>query len=189
MVRPIEYDKQEFLNKTTQLFLEKGYKRITMRDILEHTGLNSHSVYKIFKNKEKLYSEILKNYRDGSLYYGYEILEAKPHGIKNIKAFFAALLAGKDPVDCLMVNTIAECNLMDGKSLEMAKTHFKKIEKSFANNFNQGITDGTVSPNRKALELAGMTVNYMQGLPVSSRTYGNKQVLARTNQFIDLITH
>lgn len=188
MVRPIEYDKQEFLDKTTELFLEKGYKRISMRDILDHTGLNRHSVYKNFKNKKYLYREALKNYRDHSLFYGYELLDAKPHGGANIKKFFTALLSCDGPVNCLMVNTIAECDVMDSDSLELARAHFSKIEKAFEKNFQQDIKEGRISDHRNASEMANITVNYMQGLPICSRLFGNKKVLARTIQFIALLS-
>lgn len=187
MARPIEYNKQEFLDKATELFLEKGYKQLSMRDILWHTGLNRHSIYRNYKSKKSLYLEILKNYRDRSLYYGYEILEAKPYGIGNIKKFYAALLSGEKPVSCLMMNTIADCDLMDRKSLEMAMVHFKKIEKALKMNYEKGIEGGSVSPNKICSDLAAMTVNYMQGLPISSKTFGNQKVRNMLNKFIDSI--
>lgn len=186
-MRPIEYDKQKFIDKTTQLFLEKGYKRISMRDILNHTGFNRHSLYKLYENKNALYRETLKNYRDHFLFYGYEILNTKPYGLNNVKKFFGALLSCDGPVNCLMVNTIADCDEMDPDSLELAKVHFSKIKKLYELNYQQAITEGTISSQKNASVLAGVTVNYMQGLPVSSRMFGNKKVMLRTNQFIALI--
>ena len=86
-----------------------------------------------------------------------------------------------------MVNTIADSTLMSQAPLALAKIHFKRIEKAFELNFAKAIEDGSISRDKDSGDLAVMMVNYMQGLPISTKTYGNQKVLKMVNQFIDLI--
>lgn len=51
---------REYILKTSLLlFLQKSYKEVTMREIVEKTGLSKGAFYHYFKSKEELYREIL----------------------------------------------------------------------------------------------------------------------------------
>lgn len=46
---------------STKLFLEKGYKGVTMSDILKATNLSKGAFYHHFKSKEELFVELMQN--------------------------------------------------------------------------------------------------------------------------------
>ena len=55
MTRPKEYKLQKVLEASTQVFWEKGYRGTSMNDLVQATGLNKHSMYKEFSNKDGLF--------------------------------------------------------------------------------------------------------------------------------------
>jgi AcrR family transcriptional regulator len=62
MARPKESERQDVralvLAKAKQLFLEEGYRQITMRRIAEEIGYTPGTIYLYFKNKEEILYEL-----------------------------------------------------------------------------------------------------------------------------------
>lgn len=58
--------KDEIIKAATQLFAEKGYEGMTMKEIAKEVGIKAPSVYAFFKSKEDvflhIYREILNNH-------------------------------------------------------------------------------------------------------------------------------
>ncbi len=54
--------KQILLEESTKLFLEKSFKEVTLKDILDKTGIAKGSFYYYFKSKEQLFIEIVDNF-------------------------------------------------------------------------------------------------------------------------------
>ena len=75
--------KEHILGVATKLFLQKNFKEVTMKEIVEKTGLSKGAFYHYFESKEKLFLEILNlfyqtvmnidydNYSKDSLYQFY----------------------------------------------------------------------------------------------------------------------
>ncbi|HEY4786192.1 MAG TPA: TetR/AcrR family transcriptional regulator [Bacteroidales bacterium] len=51
--------KQYIMDVAVKLFLQKSYKEVTMKDIVEKTGLSKGAFYHYFESKEQLFLEIL----------------------------------------------------------------------------------------------------------------------------------
>lgn len=51
--------KEHILKTSLLLFLQKSYKEVTMREIVEKTGLSKGAFYHYFKSKEELFKEIV----------------------------------------------------------------------------------------------------------------------------------
>ena len=52
--------KNNILNISSQLFLEIGFKNVTMDDIAEKMGISKKTIYSYFKNKYELVKESTK---------------------------------------------------------------------------------------------------------------------------------
>jgi len=176
MPRPIEYDIKNFLDKTTELFCHKGFQKLSMRNILDLTGLNRHSLYQRFPTKQALYLAAVKNYRDRYLCEAYQLLEKTPSGLSSIRGFFSVLLGGDEPVKCLMVNTLLDSGEMETAAIKLVKAHYQRLEKAFSSNIHIAIEQGDISPHQSPENIALQLVAYMQGLPVSTQVYGNKKM-------------
>lgn len=53
-------DKNLFLTKVSELFLENGPKAVTMDDIASEFGMSKKTLYQMFRNKEELLEETLR---------------------------------------------------------------------------------------------------------------------------------
>lgn len=51
--------KEYIITVTSKLFLQKSYKEVTMKDIVEATGLSKGGFYHYFSSKEQLFLEVL----------------------------------------------------------------------------------------------------------------------------------
>lgn len=63
MPKSVLFDKEDILNKVTNLFWEKGYHATSMQDLVDVTGLNRSSIYNTYGDKYNLFIEALKHYQ------------------------------------------------------------------------------------------------------------------------------
>ena len=56
--------KQEIREKAYQLFAEKGFKEVTMKDICEVTGLSRGGLYRHYESTEQIFLEIVNAFSD-----------------------------------------------------------------------------------------------------------------------------
>jgi AcrR family transcriptional regulator len=63
--------KQHILNVSFGLFLQKSYKEVTMKEIVEKTGLSKGAFYHYFASKEQIYLEIIDQAFSSLIYVDY----------------------------------------------------------------------------------------------------------------------
>lgn len=56
--------KQAILDKAYQLFAQKGFKEVTMKDICELTGLSRGGLYRHYESTEQIFLEIINTFSD-----------------------------------------------------------------------------------------------------------------------------
>ncbi|MDE7445001.1 MAG: TetR/AcrR family transcriptional regulator [Lachnospiraceae bacterium] len=56
--------KQDIREKAYQLFAEKGFKDVTMKDICEQTGLSRGELYRHYESTEQIFLEIINHFSD-----------------------------------------------------------------------------------------------------------------------------
>ncbi len=54
--------KEHILNVAFSLFLQKNFKEVTMRDIVEKTRMSKGAIYHHFKSKEDIFRQVVENY-------------------------------------------------------------------------------------------------------------------------------
>lgn len=59
-----EKTKRDIREKAYQLFAEKGFKEVTMKDICELTGLSRGGLYRHYKSTEQIFLEIVNAFSD-----------------------------------------------------------------------------------------------------------------------------
>ncbi|MCX6146844.1 MAG: TetR/AcrR family transcriptional regulator [Candidatus Kapabacteria bacterium] len=52
--------KQRILDGATEVFLQYGYSKVTMDEIAHNLGVSKKTIYKFFKSKEELLTEVMK---------------------------------------------------------------------------------------------------------------------------------
>lgn len=59
MAERMRQTKNRILETAKDIFLEQGYKRTTIRQIVERSGITSGSIYNIFSSKEEIFSSLV----------------------------------------------------------------------------------------------------------------------------------
>jgi AcrR family transcriptional regulator len=54
--------REHILQTSFHLFMQKGYKEVTMKDIVNNTGLSKGAFYHYFDSKEKVFEEVIKRF-------------------------------------------------------------------------------------------------------------------------------
>lgn len=106
------FDRNEVMEKATNLFWLKGYKATSMNDLTREIGIGSGSFYNSFGNKRKLFDACLSLYREGGIQVISQVLNSETDPISGIRKFlnFQAENLLLDPYSkgCLIANTSAE---------------------------------------------------------------------------------
>jgi TetR/AcrR family transcriptional regulator, transcriptional repressor for nem operon len=64
--------KEHIIITASRLFLQKSYKEVTMKEIVEETGLSKGAFYHYFKSKEQLFLEVLDYFFTCVMRHAYE---------------------------------------------------------------------------------------------------------------------
>ena len=118
MPRPKEYNKVAILSAATNLFWHRGYDGTSMNELVKHSGLNRHSMYSEFGDKESLFLSCIDYYVIEDSKEIIRILKQEPRGLKNIEEFInnrVQYAMSDDCKGCLLVNTVAEKEVVSDK--------------------------------------------------------------------------
>jgi len=132
MARVIEYDPQEVLEKTMELFWHKGYEATSIQDIVAATGLKPGSIYAAYKNKEGMFKAVLNMYTTNSLKTINEVLNKSDDILQNIEDFLKVviidILANEEHNGCLLVKTLLVVSHKDERVQEEIANFYKQLQ-------------------------------------------------------------
>ena len=63
MPRPIQYDRNDVLDRAMGAFWQLGYAACSMQVLVDSTGLSRQSIYNAFGDKDGLFREVIQHYR------------------------------------------------------------------------------------------------------------------------------
>jgi len=167
MNRPREYDREEVLEKTTDLFWEKGFEATSMNEVVARTGLNKHSLYSEFGDKEKLFIDCIDYYISNSSRFLRDILTRKPLGLSNIETFFenrVSYAASEDCKGCLIVNSVTEKEILSEEINLKVKSFISKFKAFFYNCLKAAQERKEISGDKDCKALADYLVCFTCGL-------------------------
>lgn len=174
MARPREFDETAVLNAATDLFWKRGFEATSIRDLADHTGLTTASLYNAYGDKRALYKRVLERYAENALVGCAQCLATRASGIRAIEAFFAALTkdtaADPDRKGCLVVNAGLESAPRDRQFKEIVAGVFRRLELLFRDCALRGQADGTVTRAQSADDIARLLLSTMLGVRVLART-------------------
>jgi len=167
MNRPRQYDRDEVLEKATDLFWEKGFEATSMNEMVARSSLNKHSLYSEFGDKEKLFIECIDYYISKSNRVVIDILTKKPLGLNNIEAFFddrVNYAASEDCKGCLIVNSVTEKEILSEEINLKVKSFISKFKAVFYNCLQAAQDKNEISEDKDCKTLADYLVCFTFGL-------------------------
>jgi len=112
MARHKEFDRDEALHKAMEVFWARGYQATSIRDLVEHMGINRQSIYDTFGDKHALYLQSLDRYCQVESRKAIALLESSA-SIKNaVRKLFKGVVDGslgcKEQRGCFAGNAMSE---------------------------------------------------------------------------------
>lgn len=128
---------EEVLDKTMNLFWEKGFFNTSIEDIIEITGFNRAAIYKYFGGKEELFIAMLKRYRNQITPFLTAPLQDQDKGIEGIKEFFTQIIhlhaANNLSRGCFLITTASEIPSHNEKIALLIKDFLDYLRRLFHN--------------------------------------------------------
>ncbi len=79
--------REHILEVSLMLFLKKGFKGVTMKDIVDKTGLSKGAFYHYFESKKKVFEEVVKHF-----YLDMIVQEFDGYSHESLKAFYEDII-------------------------------------------------------------------------------------------------
>ncbi|HEY9628789.1 MAG TPA: TetR family transcriptional regulator [Coleofasciculaceae cyanobacterium] len=98
MPKIVDHDlyRKELLHKSFDLFAEKGYAAITMRQIAQGLGVSTGTLYHYFPSKESLFEQLMEEQAQRDILLATAELERLPSLEEKLAALFEFLQADQD---------------------------------------------------------------------------------------------
>src|SRR5712692_608944 len=94
MARHKEFDRDEALQKATEVFWARGYEGTSIQRLVGHMGINRQSLYDTFGDKHALYLQSLDRYCQLESQKAIELLENSASVKKAVRKLFAGVVEG-----------------------------------------------------------------------------------------------
>jgi len=181
MARPQEFDKDDVLDRATQVFWQKGFDDTSVQDLVEATGLNRGSLYNSFGDKAAFFAAVMDRYRATS---PTRILAAAPDDAspRQVIVDFLDSLVQRARTDiehkgCLFTNTAAGLYGCNDAMTKWIRDSLVMLEDVLMNVVERGQDRGEISSAHSARSLARFIVAAAQGINVMARVHPDPQVL------------
>jgi len=182
MARPVEFDREDALERALKLFWCQGYAATSLAQLLDEMQISRSSFYASFGDKRALFVEVLTLFAvrtRGILWAARQ--EAGP--LEAIRRFFHATLIEvpryRAARGCLMVNTILESKDVDAGLSELATRELAGVETLFETFFDEAQRGGWNPNGRSAADWAAHVMLLNQGFRVTSRTPATRREIEK----------
>jgi TetR/AcrR family transcriptional repressor of nem operon len=181
MARPREFDEDAVLETATQLFWNNGYEATSMRDLADHTGTTTPSLYNAFGDKRAIYRLVLDRYARLTLDAGSAILGGDDPPLRALERYFDALieeaLADSLRKGCFVVNTALEVAPHDHDFRAVVIGAFDEVERCVRDCVMAGQRDGSILTAQPAADVARLALSIVLGIRVLARTNPDRELL------------
>lgn len=179
MGRAKGFKREEVLDEATKLFWKKGYADTSLSDLEKATGVNKSGLYSEFKDKDDLYQECLKHYRDNNPIQ--DILKAEPLGWANLERMLKINLTCTGNKGCLMALTARELAIVPTKVKQILEQNGEQMKAAVLRNVV------AARPKTDPDLLANMILTFVSGLAIRVNSTKPELLLPDVDAFIALL--
>ena len=168
MGRPIEFDKDEVLEKAMHVFWQKSFESASLQDLIEAMDLSKSSFYQSFTSKQDLYLKCLDNYQNKQIANLIENLAKAKSSKEFIEGMFAEVIATANiesgKFGCFLLNATNEFPFGDVNLSPFINKSFQKMEVVWQIAIKQAQEEGDIPAEKDASALASYLLSSMTGL-------------------------
>jgi AcrR family transcriptional regulator len=191
--RPVQYDRDEAIQRATDLFWSAGFAATSLDALSEATQMTRPSLAGAFGDKEALYIEALERYRDA----GIEAMRSTLSGERPLRVELAELLRNSTEVYVAASDAARGCLLIGTASVEAVhRPSVRRVLKESLGAFNavleqrlqKAIGDQELPAHADAASLASVVSAIMHSLAVRARAGESRSALDQlSSAAVDLV--
>jgi TetR/AcrR family transcriptional repressor of nem operon len=165
---------EEIIARAMHLFWQRGYKKTSVKDLIQEAGVNRFSLYETFGGKHGLFLKALDKYRDDVFLKRMNQIDHYENGLVGIQEYFESLeeflINSEGNFTCLMMNSQIELVPKDKKVAKKVSFYFEKMEETFSRALNRAKNAGNLAENTNISDLAKLLTGSAQGMCVMSKS-------------------
>ncbi|KZN13617.1 MULTISPECIES: TetR/AcrR family transcriptional regulator [Marinomonas] len=181
MSKKPRFDRQQVIEKATNLYWGKGYHATSMRHLQDAIDMRPGSIYAEFGSKDGVFKAAIEYYVQVSLDQ-LEQLRAQSDSPLNTLQRFVRLVVIESRQNapssmCLLAKTVAELTEEQGELFEQAKAALKRVEDAFAKLMTEAQQHNEISKQKDPQQLARLLQIQITGLRVYAKTCDDIEIL------------
>jgi TetR/AcrR family transcriptional regulator, transcriptional repressor for nem operon len=148
--RPKQFDRDEVLTRALDLFWQRGYRGVSVRELADAMGINVATLYSEFGDKESLYAEALAKYESENVsgYIGsLERPNANLDSCARVLSAFADFASSGTAPGCLITNSAIEQVPDPAHSQATLLRYAERLRSAYSNALNNP-SDGLNAQHR-----------------------------------------
>ncbi|WP_394130811.1 TetR/AcrR family transcriptional regulator [Shewanella maritima] len=181
MAKTAKYDRQQVIDKATNLYWQKGFHATSMRNLQDEIDMRPGSIYSAFGNKDGLFKEALRNYTDMGIAQVQLCKSQHSSPIAALKAFVQKQVIdtqeGAPNGMCMLAKTMGELTDENQELIDITKAHLGEIAAEFEALIQQAQSLGEVAKTKSAKDLANHVQIQIAGLRTFAKINNDKSQL------------
>lgn len=182
MPRPREFEPDAVVNAAMLRFWERGYRAVSVEDLVKATGVKPGSLYSAFPGgKHALFLKSLERYSRLVVPEKLGELEAPGASVGEVRGYFDGLvrdlLSPEGRQGCLLVNTAIENAAEDDEAAAVVRGHLARLERCMTHALENAARRGQVRASLDCAGSAKLLVAACQGLMVVGKANPDEALL------------
>lgn len=181
MAKTAKFDRQEVVDKATNLYWKKGFHATSMRNLQDEIDMRPGSIYAAFGSKDGLFKEALKNYTQIGITQIEKCRSENDSPIEALKAFVKVQVIDSQEnapnAICMLSKTIAELTDENQELVDVTKEHLSQISDEFAKLIREAQLSGEVDKDKNTRDLADHLQIQIAGLRTFAKINNDKNKL------------
>lgn len=158
MAKTAKFNRDDVVNKATNLYWQKGFHATSMRNLQDEIDLRPGSIYAAFGSKGGLFKEALRNYTDMGLEQLQAFREECPSPLSTLKSFVKAqVIQTQDSAPngmCMLAKTMGELTSEDQDLIDYTRDCLFEISAAFVLLIKEAKECGELGPDKDPQALA-----------------------------------
>ena len=172
MARPMEFDRDEAIDRAIEVFADHGYEGSSTAELLARMGIGRQSLYGAFGDKRRLFLQALECYNAGSVAQMEAALASESSARAAIESALLAFAVGPNAAPetgCLGVGSVAEFGRADPEVNAINDASGRRFMTAFATRLRDGIAAGEFASDLDPEAAADFLLATRAGLKVAAR--------------------
>lgn len=188
MAKAAKFDRQDVIDKATNLYWRKGFHATSMRNLQDEIDMRPGSIYAAFGSKDGLFKETLRNYTQMGLDELQRLVNENESAVNTLKVFIRSQVV-ETQTDapngiCMLSKTLSELTEDNQDLIDITNGHLNEIGEKLFSIIEWGQTLNEIDKDKDAKTLAQHLQIQIAGLRTFAKMTTDKSLLEKKVQEI-----